>query len=114
MAEHLNILENTSYSFESVKKVSNFQGGDITADTYYFKPSQILAYHRHPQGDQIFFVLKGSGRFHLDNGTERIIDVKPGSTVYVPAGTWHQLANGNEEMVASQVTKAGAGMESRS
>jgi quercetin dioxygenase-like cupin family protein len=84
----------------------------LTADTYYFKPGQILAYHRHPDGDQIFFILKGQGTFYLDNGTEEQIEVREGSIIYVPKGIYHKL-EANGELVACQATKAGAGNQAR-
>ena len=107
------VFDNPQYTSDSVNKVNNFTGDDLIAETYYFKPDQILAFHKHPEGDQVFFILKGQGQFFLDNGEEQIIDVTEGSIVYVPAGVWHQLKP-NGEMIASQVTIAGAGMEGRS
>ncbi len=110
---HQNVLASPAFQDGGVNKVAVFQGSDLTSDTYYFKPNQVLDWHRHPNGDQIFFILKGSGKFHLDDGKEQVIDVTEGSTVFIPAGVWHKLANGGTDMVATQVTKAGAGFEPR-
>lgn len=108
------VFQDARFSDAGVNKVNVFTGEGLTADTYYFRAGQVLEYHRHPAGDQVFVVLQGEGRFYLDNGTESVIDVAPGSLVYVPAGVWHQLQNaGGGDLVACQVTQAGAGMESR-
>lgn len=107
------VFDNPQFKDDAVNKVNNFTGEDLTVDTYYFKPGQILQYHKHPKGDQVFFILKGQGSFYLDNGQEQVIEVKEGSIVYVPAGVWHKLEPKNGEMFASQVTKAAAGMENR-
>ena len=108
------VFMNPQYNEAAVNKVNNFNGEDLVTDTYYFKVGQILEYHRHPEGDQVFFVLQGTGNFYLDNGTEELVEVAPGSIIYVPAGVWHRLDNtGDNEMIACQVTKAKAGMEKR-
>ncbi|WP_328812217.1 cupin domain-containing protein [Paradesulfitobacterium ferrireducens] len=108
------VFDKPQFNETRVNKVNNFTGQDLTTDTYYFKPGQVLAYHQHPEGDQVFLILKGEGKFYLDNGSEEVIDVKEGSIVYVPKGVWHKLENTGSEMVACQATKSGAGMQSRS
>lgn len=110
----VNIYDHPQYNENAVAKIPTVKGNDITSEVYYFKPGQILAYHRHPSGDQIFYILKGTGTFYLDDGTERALPVRDGAAIIAPAGVWHQLVNDNQaEMVAIQVTKANAGMEAR-
>lgn len=106
-----NLLNGTleQYNDVVVPKIPVFTGSDITSEVYYFKPGQILKSHRHPNGEQIFFFLKGCGKMNLEDSQ---LDVTVGSTVFIPAGHWHEIINGNdEEMVAVQVTKVGAGAE---
>lgn len=112
MGKAESIFDLPQFNDNAVNKVNNFTGEDLTADTYYFKPGQVLAYHRHPGGDQIFFILKGQGKFYLDNGSEEEIDVKEGSIIYVPKGVYHKLV-ANGELIACQSTKAGAGNETK-
>lgn len=107
------VLLNPYYSDDKVNKVNNFTGTDLTIDTYYFKQGQILDYHRHPNGDQTFFIIKGKGKFFLNNGGESVIDVVEGSIIYVPKGVWHKLENISDILIASQATIAGAGMENK-
>lgn len=107
------IFDQPQFNDNAVTKVNNFTGADLTVDTYYFKAGQVLAYHQHPEGDQVFFILRGEGKFFLDNGSESEINVQDGSIVYVPKGVWHKLV-ANTEMYACQSTKAGAGMKGRS
>jgi quercetin dioxygenase-like cupin family protein len=107
------VFLNPQFRDESPYKRNIFTGLDLSSDAYYLKPKQVVEYHNHPNGDQVFFFLKGSGKFHLDNGTEEIINVSEGSSVYVPAGIWHKITNSDKEMVAVQVTSAGAGMQPR-
>ncbi|MEG0308573.1 MAG: cupin domain-containing protein [Clostridium sp.] len=106
-----NLLNNSlnQYGDKAVPKVPVFVGTDITSEVYFFKPNQILNKHRHPSGDQIFVILKGKGKMMVGDGA---YDICEGSTVFVPAGEWHEIINGTEcEMAAVQVTKSGAGFE---
>ena len=107
------IFDQPQFSDAGVNKVNNFMGEDLTTDTYYFRPGQTLTYHRHPTGDQVFFILRGKGNFYLNNGSEEIIPVEEGSIVYIPKGVWHQLEAIGGDVVACQATRSGAGMESR-
>ena len=103
---HVNVLEKLQLLDSSLSKVVNIKTEQLGADTYYFNPGQVLAYHQHPDSDQIFFVISGKGKFYLDNGVEQVFDVAPGSIVLAPKGVWHQLVNtGTEPLVTSQATK---------
>ena len=103
---HVNVLEKLQLLDNTLSKVVNIKTEQLGADTYYFNPGQKLAYHQHPDSDQIFFVISGKGKFYLDNGVEQVFDVAPGSIVLAPKGVWHQLVNtGTEPLVTSQATK---------
>lgn len=108
---HKNLLNGTlnQYNDVVVPKIPVFAGEDITSEVYYFKPGQILKCHRHPNGEQIFFFLKGEGKMKVEDKEH---DVKVGATVFVKRNQWHEITNGNnEEMIAVQVTKKDAGAE---
>jgi|GEM_PF-5598649 quercetin dioxygenase-like cupin family protein len=96
-----------------VKKVAIAAAADLTFDAYYFTSDQVLRYHKHPVGDQIFVITEGKGTFFLDDGTETTKEVGPGDVVVVPKDTWHKLVPIGGELVAAQATKAGAGLEWR-
>ncbi|MBF0275457.1 MAG: cupin domain-containing protein [Nitrospinae bacterium] len=87
----------------------------LKQDTYYFSAGGTLPYHRHPNGDQIFFIQEGTGTFYIDdaNGEEGQA-VKPGDMILAPKNVWHKLvADEGCELIASQVTSQGAGKEDR-
>jgi mannose-6-phosphate isomerase-like protein (cupin superfamily) len=60
------------------------------------EPDQATERHYHRATEEIYFVLKGSGRMEVD-GDSRI--VRPGDAVLIPPGTWHTLDNnGSSEL----------------
>ena len=46
--------------------------------------------HVHDQGDEIFYVAKGTGVAHLD-GTDH--QIGPGDVVFIPRGAVHEMSN---------------------
>lgn len=107
-----NVIQKKEFKEEGVNKATYIKTEQIIADTYYFKPNQVLAYHRHPDGDQIFFVHEGEGTFCLDDGKEECLELWPGVTVLAPKGVWHKII-ARTELVVSQATRQPAGMEVR-
>ncbi len=107
-----NVLETSEYSDGNVKKVTYIKTDQVAQDTYYFKAGQVLAYHRHPQGDQVFFVQAGTGTYCTDDGTEESTELAPGVVVLAPANVWHKI-EATTELVVSQATVQPAGMEVR-
>lgn len=110
-SNHKHLLDGSlaQYNDAAVPKIPVFAGEDMTSEVYYFKPGQVLKMHRHPSGEQIFFFLKGHGKMTVGDKSH---DVCVGCTLFIKAGEWHEITNSNdEEMVAVQVTKVGAGAE---
>lgn len=50
--------------------------------------------HRHDQGDELFYVVSGTGVATLE-GTEEII--RPGDVIFVPRGGIHRIGNPSDE-----------------
>jgi mannose-6-phosphate isomerase-like protein (cupin superfamily) len=60
------------------------------------EPDEATQRHYHARTEEIYFVLKGSGRMEVDGETKM---VRPGDAVLIPAGAWHQLENnGSSEL----------------
>jgi len=113
MATRANVLRDPKFTEAAVNKVNYLKTEELGSDTYYFRPGQVLAYHRH-KSDQAFFILKGVGKFYLDGGTEEVFEVGEGDMVLAPRGVWHQLANtGTSDLVAVQVTYLPTDVEAR-
>jgi quercetin dioxygenase-like cupin family protein len=111
--EKANVCETKAFQDNPVSKVTYIKTDSLTQDTYYFNAGQVLEYHRHPGGDQIFFVHEGEGTYYLDGGSEESTELKPGVTVLAPKGVWHKIV-ASTELVVSQATAQPAGLEQRS
>jgi mannose-6-phosphate isomerase-like protein (cupin superfamily) len=98
------VFNNPAFTESQVGKVNNFTGADLTTNTYYFRPGQAMNYQGTRPGDQVYVCLSGSGQFHLNNGTEEVVDVAPGSIMYVPTGVSCKIINnGQDEMICTEV-----------
>jgi mannose-6-phosphate isomerase-like protein (cupin superfamily) len=60
------------------------------------EPDQATERHYHRATEEIYFVLKGSGRMEVDGDTRM---VRTGDAVLIPPGAWHTLENnGSSEL----------------
>ncbi len=57
-------------------------------------PGSSSSLHSHDDGEEIFYVINGHGRIRVDEEEEAI---EPGSCIYIPAGSSHQLINTSDE-----------------
>lgn len=110
--QQANVTATKEFKDDAVNKVTYIKTEQMAQDTYYFKPGQVLDYHRHPAGDQIFFVHEGEGTYFLDDGKEEKTELKPGVIVLAPKNVWHKIvAKGS--LVVSQSTHQPAGFEKK-
>ena len=110
--QQVNVTKTREFNDKVVNKVTHVKTEALTQDTYYFKPGQVLDYHRHPGGDQIFFVHEGEGTYCMDTGKEETAELRPGVVVLAPKGVWHKIT-ARTELIISQATVQPAGMEKR-
>jgi quercetin dioxygenase-like cupin family protein len=52
--------------------------------------------HRHPQTDEAFYVLEGSGIFTLNDVPH---PVDKGGTIFIPKNSWHGFTNPDHELL---------------
>jgi mannose-6-phosphate isomerase-like protein (cupin superfamily) len=61
------------------------------------RPGAKTEAHRHPQTEEIYYILTGSGRIAIEGETQT---VAPGDGIAIPAGQRHQIQNvGTEDLV---------------
>ncbi len=85
----------------------------MTQATYYMLPGQTLPWHRHPDGDQLFFTHEGEGVCAIDAGNgEESIRLSSGVIALAPKGVWHRI-EASSRLVVSAATSQPAGFEKR-
>ena len=52
--------------------------------------------HRHPEKDEAFYVLEGSGVFSLNDVD---IPIEKGATLFIPSNAWHGFATPDRELL---------------
>jgi len=73
----------------------------IVFNTFFLKPRQILAFHKHPTTDELFFIVEGVGEFTV--GDEQTA-VGPTSAIYGPSNVFHGVVNsGDKDMIMISV-----------
>jgi len=61
------------------------------------KPGEQTAPHYHPQTEEIYYILRGSGEMKIDKETRQ---VGPGDAIAIPPGAVHTIFNsGGETLV---------------
>ena len=110
--QQANVTANKEFKDDAVNKVTYIKTEQMAQDTYYFKPGQVLDYHRHPAGDQMFFVHEGEGTYYLEDGKEEKTELKPGVIVLAPKNVWHKIV-ARTSLVVSQSTHQPAGFEKK-
>jgi quercetin dioxygenase-like cupin family protein len=65
-----------------------------------FEPDQNVPPHKHPEGDEYFFVIQGKGKIRIGNEET---EAGSGAIVRAPANVLHQWKNGTEKLILLSV-----------
>lgn len=57
------------------------------------EPGEAPPLHRHPDTEQVFYMLQGEGELHVGEGGAERFRVRPGDVVRIPPDTWHKIVN---------------------
>ena len=101
--ESRNVQSERRFSVEKMQKVNLFETERMFADIYCLEPGQEQKQHAHPGADKIYFVLEGSGRFHIGDD-ER--DLGPDHIVLAPADIEHGVRNQSQSRLVLLVFMA--------
>lgn len=110
--QRADVVSEKKFNTEAVHRVTYIKTDKLAQETYYMKPGQVIDYHRHPDGDQIFLVHEGEGTCYNDDGREETTELKPGVVVLAPKNVWHKII-AKTELIVSAATSQPAGYEKR-
>jgi quercetin dioxygenase-like cupin family protein len=82
------------FSDEKMQKVPLFESAKYFCDLYCLKPGQDQRIHSHAESDKIYYVLRGSGSFHI-SGEER--QLGEGEAVIARPGQNHGVKNSSAD-----------------
>ncbi len=88
--ETRNVESERRFSPEKMQKVNLFETERMFTDIYCLEPGQEQSRHAHAGAEKVYFVLEGTGRFHIGDD-ER--DLGPDEIVLAPAGEQHGVRN---------------------
>ena len=57
------------------------------------QPGESPPLHKHPDTEQVFYVIAGEGGLHIGPEAAEHFRVKPGDVVRIPPDTWHMIDN---------------------
>ena len=86
-----------------MRKVNLFETERMFTDIYCLEPGQQQKRHTHSGADKVYFVLEGTGRFHIGDN-ER--DLGPDEIVIAPADVEHGVRNESQGPLVLQVFMA--------
>ena len=92
-----------SFSSDKMKKNNIFETDNFFCDIYCLQPGQEQKIHSHELSDKFYYVLEGTGLFHVD-GEEQ--NVSSGNIVFSPGGSNHGVKNNTSENLILMVVMA--------
>jgi quercetin dioxygenase-like cupin family protein len=57
------------------------------------EPGEAPPLHRHPDTEQVFYILAGEAELCIGPEAAKRFRVRPGDVVRIPPDTWHKIAN---------------------
>ncbi len=95
-------LEQVRFKADNFSHQTLLVGEQLSVELYCFAPGGLLPPHRHPDNEQVWSVLEGSGTAWV--GKQRI-RLHAGTTLLIPATVYHSVNNnGRGPLVIQQVT----------
>ena len=97
------VADSAAFSEEKMQKKALFDSPHLFYDAYCLLPGQTQKVHAHEGSDKIYYVLRGTGRFTVDEDEQ---DLGEGHAVIARAGDPHGVSNETQEELVLLVTMA--------
>jgi mannose-6-phosphate isomerase-like protein (cupin superfamily) len=95
LAKH--VLNHQAFDAQKMHKVNLFETERMFCDLYCFEPGQEQKTHSHRGADKIYYVLEGSGTFHIGGESQ---EFQAQTMVMAPSEVEHGVVNtGNTRLV---------------
>lgn len=99
--QSVNVFDIKEFDRKELLKKIPLETDKFVFNTFFLEPRQVLAFHKHPASDELFYIVEGRGQFTVGGGQ---VMVDSGSVVYGPADVNHGVVNsGRNEMVMISV-----------
>jgi quercetin dioxygenase-like cupin family protein len=79
-----------AFSDQKMQKANLFETARMFCDLYCFEPGQEQKTHAHAGSDKIYYVLEGSGTFHIGGESRELHEQ---TIVMAPSGVEHGVVN---------------------
>jgi quercetin dioxygenase-like cupin family protein len=89
-----NVKNEQRFSAEKMQKINLFETDNMFTDIYCLEPGQEQKVHAHKGADKIYFVLEGTGRFHIGGQTR---DLSVSQIVLAASDVEHGVLNASDE-----------------
>jgi len=90
----IEVLKRKAFSAEKMRKVNLVETDNFFCDLYGLRPGQAQKVHSHQGADKVYYVLEGSGTFHI--GAEEKV-LRAGMIVLAPSGVDHGVENTSDD-----------------
>lgn len=95
LAKH--VLSQKAFDAQKMQKVNLFETERMFCDLYCFEPRQEQKTHTHSGADKIYYVLEGSGTFHIGGESQ---ELQEQTMVMASSEVEHGVVNtGNKRLV---------------
>ena len=91
------VLSQKAFDAQKMRKVNLFETERMFCDLYCFEPGQEQKTHTHSGADKIYYVLEGSGTFHIGGESQ---ELQEQTMVMAASEVEHGVVNtGNKRLV---------------
>jgi quercetin dioxygenase-like cupin family protein len=115
LPDHPSTLQPEEYAVfgsEKMGKATIFESDRLLVGLNAFLPGQEHGLHAHEGMDKVYHVLRGTGRFLLE---DRELAMEPGLMLVAPSGVPHGIRNdGDEKLIVVAILAPGPGKASKS
>ena len=86
--------------------LAGLDGQEVIMQSVTIEPGKGIPWHKHPDGQEISYVLEGIGKLEIEG--QGVREVKAGEGFYIPPGTVHRAFNDSGAPVKVVVVRVNA------